>query len=70
MLHRSSTSGKWCVPESTVTSSREMYALVNKRSSTRIPEYMLTDELRALLAPHYEDHPWLYWSNMQAASWR
>jgi hypothetical protein len=47
-----------------------MYALVNKRSSTRIPEYMLTDELRALLAPHYEDHPWLYWSNMQAASWR
>lgn len=35
--------------------TREMYALVNKRSSTRIPEHMLNDELRALLAPHYED---------------
>lgn len=35
--------------------TREMYALVNKRSSTRIPESMLTDELRAYLAPHYED---------------
>jgi hypothetical protein len=35
--------------------TREMYALVNKRSSTRIPEHMLTDELRACLAPHYED---------------
>lgn len=35
--------------------TREVYALVNKRSSTRIPEHMLNDELRALLAPHYED---------------
>lgn len=35
--------------------TREMYALVNKKSSTRIPEYMLTDELRAELQPHFED---------------
>jgi hypothetical protein len=35
--------------------TREMYALVNKRSSVPIPENWLTDELRALLAPHYED---------------
>lgn len=35
--------------------TREMYALVNKKSSTRIPEQLLTDELRAALAPHYED---------------
>jgi hypothetical protein len=35
--------------------TREMYAVVNKRSSTRIPEHILTDELRAFLAPHYED---------------
>lgn len=35
--------------------TREMYALVNKKPSTRIPEHMLTDELRAFLAPHYED---------------
>lgn len=35
--------------------TREMYALVNKKSSTRIPEHMLTDELRALLASRYED---------------
>lgn len=35
--------------------TREMYALVNKRSSTRIPEILLTDELRALLSKHYED---------------
>jgi hypothetical protein len=35
--------------------TREMYALVNKRSSTRVPDYLLTDDLRALLAPHYED---------------
>lgn len=35
--------------------TREMYALVNKRSSARIPEHMLNDELRAFLAPHYED---------------
>lgn len=35
--------------------TRDMYALVNKKSSTRIPEHMLTDELRAYLAPHYED---------------
>lgn len=35
--------------------TREMYAIVNKKSSTRIPEYLLTDELRALLGPHYED---------------
>jgi hypothetical protein len=35
--------------------TREMYALVNKKSSTGIPEHMLTDELRAYLAPHYED---------------
>lgn len=35
--------------------TREMYALVNKKSSTRIPEHMLTDEVRAHLAPHYED---------------
>lgn len=35
--------------------TRETYALVNKRSSTRIPANMLTEELRALLAPHYED---------------
>jgi hypothetical protein len=27
--------------------TREMYALVNKKSSTRIPDHMLTDELRA-----------------------
>jgi hypothetical protein len=32
-----------------------MYALVNKKSSTRIPEHLLTDEMRAYLAPHYED---------------
>lgn len=32
-----------------------MYALVNKKSSTRIPEHLLTDEMRAFLAPHYED---------------
>lgn len=35
--------------------TREMYAMVNKKSSTRIPEYLLTDELRALLSKHYED---------------
>jgi hypothetical protein len=35
--------------------TREMYALVNKKPSTRIPEHMLTDELRAYLAPRYED---------------
>ncbi|MGF9648898.1 GIY-YIG nuclease family protein [Pseudarthrobacter oxydans] len=35
--------------------TREMYALVNKRSSIRIPDYLLTDELRALLAPRFED---------------
>ncbi|TSE15049.1 GIY-YIG nuclease family protein [Arthrobacter sp. KBS0703] len=35
--------------------TREMYALVNKKSSTRIPEHIMTDELRAYLAPHYED---------------
>lgn len=35
--------------------TRDMYALVNKKSSTRIPEEFLTDELRAQLAPHYED---------------
>jgi hypothetical protein len=35
--------------------TREMYALVNKRPSTRIPDYLLTDELRAFLAPRYED---------------
>jgi hypothetical protein len=34
-----------------------MYAMVNKKSSARIPEHMLTDELRAYVAPHYEaDH--------------
>ncbi|AOT04709.1 GIY-YIG nuclease family protein [Arthrobacter sp. U41] len=35
--------------------TREMYAVVNKRPSVRMPEYMLTDELRAYLAPRYED---------------
>jgi hypothetical protein len=35
--------------------TRETYALINKKSSTRIPESMLTDELRAYLAPDYED---------------
>jgi hypothetical protein len=35
--------------------TREMYALVNKKSSTRIPESSLTDELRAFLEPYYED---------------
>jgi hypothetical protein len=35
--------------------TREKYAMVNKKSSTRIPEYLLTDELRALLSKHYED---------------
>lgn len=35
--------------------TREMYALVNKKSSTRIPEQLLTDELRAKLRPHFED---------------
>lgn len=35
--------------------TREMYALANKRSSTRIPEHLLTDELRAALRPHFED---------------
>jgi hypothetical protein len=35
--------------------TREMYALVNKKSSVRIPDYMLTDELRAALAPRFED---------------
>lgn len=35
--------------------TREIYAQVNKKSSTKIPKDMLTDELRALLAPHYED---------------
>lgn len=32
-----------------------MYAVVNKRSWTRIPDGWLTDELRAYPAPHYED---------------
>ena len=35
--------------------TREVYALVNKKSSTRLPDYVLTDDLRAILAPHYED---------------
>jgi hypothetical protein len=35
--------------------TRDMYALPNKKSSIRIPAYMLTDELRALLAPRFED---------------
>jgi hypothetical protein len=35
--------------------TRGLYALVNKKSSTRIPDSMLTDELRAYLAPDYED---------------
>lgn len=35
--------------------TREMYALANKKSSARISEHMLTEELRTLLAPHFED---------------